>query len=99
MHSRYFIDVGGVIFATTRSTLSKCPALDRMMKEHDGVKEQDKAPLFVDRDGYYFQYVLNFLRNNSIASIDASVVEALLNEAAFFKLKEMERQLTELQIK
>lgn len=98
MSQRYFIDVGGVVYATTRRTLAKCTLIEKMMQEYETThaNETNALPLFVDRDGFYFQYVLNFLRNNTVALADRGLIDALLHEAAFFKLREMERQLSEM---
>ena len=98
MVQRCFIDVGGVVYATTRRTLSKCAMLEKLLAEHDASNDPNGLPPFVDRDGFYFQYVLNFLRNNTLTlpSNEKLLIDALLHEAAFFKLRDMERQLSDL---
>lgn len=90
---RYYIEVGGIIYTTTIDTLRRSPTLDAILLD-----EPSEIPVFIDRDGFAFQYVLNFLRNGSvyINPEDRVYIEFLMGEAAYFGLKKMESQLTKL---
>lgn len=89
--SRYYIDVGGLIYCSTEATLKKSPILKSLIESHNDPNDT----LFIDRDGNAFYYVLNFLRNGSVccSSGDRAFVEMLALEAGFYGLREMESQL------
>ena len=57
------LNVGGVLFDTTRSTLAQCqyfePALEGRLR-HGTVDDQGRW--FIDRDGQLFQHLLNYMR-------------------------------------
>lgn len=87
---RMQINVGGLIYESTRKTLFKSPVLREMIQRMtiDDV-------LFVDRDGGAFSFVLNFLRNDAaVFSIDSrEYIEFLMSEAAYYGVRNMEAQL------
>ena len=88
---RFTLDVGGVQYISTKSTLEKSPTLKKII----GQQQSSEYPPFVDRDGFAFQHILNFLRNGTIHSIDdSSYVEFLILEAGFYGLTKMEAQLS-----
>lgn len=93
MEKRYCIDIGGVYYFSTESTLRKSPTLNAAIQQHS--QEQEDIPLFVDRDGGIFHHVLYYLRNNSVPSLeDSSYIEMLVVEAGYFGLRGMELQLS-----
>ena len=57
------LNVGGVLFDTTRSTLAQCqyfePALEGRLR-HGTVDDQGRW--FIDRDGKMFKHLLNYMR-------------------------------------
>lgn len=92
--ARVCIDVGGMYYYTTMATLQKSPTLKQLLEAQSG-DDPDVVP-FVDRDGGLFHSVLFFLRNGSVPSTDDSVhLDALVLEAGFYGLREMELQLLE----
>ena len=55
------LNVGGTLFATTRSTLNRVPFFDRLTDgSFDDLDEDGVA--FIDRDPRYFAAILSFLR-------------------------------------
>lgn len=90
---RFTLDVGGVQYVSTKSTLEKSPTLKKLIAE----QQSSENPPFVDRDGFAFQHTLNFLRNGTVHSIeDSSYVEFLILEAGFYGLTKMEAQLSKM---
>ena len=90
-NTRFFIDVGGVQYVSTIATLSKSPTLKTLIAAHSDASD----PLFVDRDGFAFHYILNFLRNGTVqVGEDNSYLEFLVLEAGFYGLAKMESQLS-----
>lgn len=79
------LDVGGVAYTTTRSTLLKYPQskLGKLDFENGHV-------FFFDRDGWIFRFILNFLRIGLLLLPDGFKEIALLTaEAEFYSLAEM----------
>ena len=91
---RIVLDVGGMHFSTSRSTLTKYPEsmLGIMFSgRHDLETMQCKdGSFFIDRDGTYFRHILNYLRDGEevIESFPKSpdVLSELLREAKFYQL-------------
>jgi len=54
-------NVGGRIYQTTRSYLSRFPEI-LLAQSSEGWREGDK-PIFIDRDADRFRYCLDYLRN------------------------------------
>lgn len=92
--ARFVIDVGGIQYVSTRSTLDKSPTLRKALGKHDAASE---SPPFIDRDGFAFQHVLNFLRNGTVQNMeDRHYIEFLILEAGFYGLPKMESQLSKM---
>ena len=64
--SRVVLDVGGVCFKTTRTTLCSVPGsmLEAMFSGRHTVHQDVNGSYFIDRDGTHFRHVLNFLRDS-----------------------------------
>jgi len=62
---RVKLDVGGHHFSTTLDTLTRVPDsnIGRMFSGRFPLKVSDDGRIFIDRDGTYFQYILNYLRD------------------------------------
>jgi len=61
-------DVGGVFFTTTLSTLNSEPdsMLSAMFSGRYPIEMDEDMRIFIDRDGRYFQHILNWLRNKKV---------------------------------
>ena len=78
------LNEGGYLFTTSLSTLTKYE--DSMLAvmfsgRHEIVKDEN-GRYFVDRDGKYFRYILNFIRSNDLPP--ENVALDVLKEAEFF---------------
>lgn len=89
------LNVGGVHFSTTRTTL-----IGRAVEPHGTMLSAmfSRAPtslpsrldragrVFIDRDGARFGCLLNYLRSGALTGADAAMLDGLREEAAFFGL-------------
>ena len=85
------VNVGGVKYTTTVSTLTKHPdSMLGKMFDPDGsfqITKDETGAAFIDRDGDLFRHVLNFLRNGSLRLPEQfGETEALREEADFFQI-------------
>ena len=56
---------------------------------------EEKVPTFIDRDGTHFPFILNFLRDGRVdLPVDDLTKRQLVQEARFYGLPKLERQLT-----
>lgn len=92
LQGRIKLDVGGKIFTTSLSTLTKDP--DSMLAamfsgRHEIVKERDGC-VFIDRDGTNFRFILNYLRDGmqALTALPKSrqSLRELRNEAVYYQL-------------
>lgn len=89
------LDVGGVIFSTSVITLCKYEnsMLSAMFSGRHKLEEADDGTFFIDRDGTYFRYILNFLRGRILDSSDLPsdrhVLREIKQEADFYQLDDL----------
>jgi len=92
------LNVGGEVFHTTWDTLTKGSdsMLNRMFSGQIPLHQDEHKCVFIDRDGKYFQKVLNYLRNGSI-EVPKSKAKCcdLLKEAEFYQLQGLSEVLKE----
>ena len=93
------LNVGGVTFTTTRSTLAKDPKsfLFRLCQEDSNLSsyKDERGAYMIDRDPNYFSPVLNYLRYGKLV-IDKNVLEeGVLEEAVFYNVGNMIHLLQE----
>ncbi|KAF8822826.1 kelch repeat and K+ channel tetramerization domain containing protein [Cardiosporidium cionae] len=85
------INVGGVSFETSRSTLSQQPGslLEGILSGRYNITRDKQGAIFFDRDSESFRTILNFLRNptNPPLPRDGEESDALAREAEFYGLK------------
>ena len=74
-----WLNVGGVYFVTTRTTLERGDTFFRAL-----VKEEQTVEYFVDRDPTHFRYVLNWLRGSNNLPDDLATLQELHDEARFY---------------
>ncbi|CAO1330687.1 unnamed protein product [Diamesa tonsa] len=94
------IDVGGTIYTSSLETLTKYPD-SRLARLFNGsipiVLDSLKQHYFIDRDGNMFRHILNFMRNSKLLiADDFSDLELLLEEAKYFEITAMIRQIEQL---
>ena len=93
MGERINIDVGGLIYSSTIETLNKSPRLKNLITTHKE-SEDDSIP-FIDRDGFAFMFILNFMRVGEIFQTieDPLYVQFLIHEAVFYGIGDMVKAL------
>lgn len=92
------LNVGGQIYVTRLSTLLSVPnsLLWSMFQEQSpsALSRDSKGRFFIDRDGFLFRYVLDYLRDKNLALPEYFKERAgLQQEADFFQLPELSRSL------
>jgi len=78
-----FVNVGGCIYQTTRTTLCLGGAYWNAVVEHLRPEEKE---LFIDRDGTHFRYILNFMRGSNVLPEDRTVIRELIVEAEYYAM-------------
>ncbi|XP_028657754.1 BTB/POZ domain-containing protein KCTD8-like [Erpetoichthys calabaricus] len=93
------LNVGGQVYVTKHSTLISVPesTLHSMFTKNQ-VKElprDNRGRFFIDRDGFLFRYILDFLRDKQLVLPDHfPEKERLLREAEYFQLNDLLKLLT-----
>lgn len=79
-------NVGGRVFATKKSYLLKYKH-----SYFTKVLKNSKSIVFIDRDSFYFEHVLNYARGNLsyLQITDSNSLRLLLNDAKYYKLDDM----------
>eukprot|EP01062_Namystynia_karyoxenos_P030965 TRINITY_DN23015_c0_g1_i1.p1 TRINITY_DN23015_c0_g1~~TRINITY_DN23015_c0_g1_i1.p1 ORF type:complete len:479 (+),score=115.42 TRINITY_DN23015_c0_g1_i1:146-1582(+) len=84
------LNVGGTHFDTSLQTLLSQPdsMLAAMFSGRYQIQTDDQQRYFIDRDGKYFDIILNFLRDGSVGPIpDEHVRDRVIREARFYTLE------------
>ena len=101
---RYFpsivkLNVGGQHFTTSLQTLTRDPnsMLAAMFSGRHEVQTTEDGSFFIDRDGTYFRFLLNYLRNGELILPDgATFLKELEAEAKFYQLQGILDEMHEL---
>ncbi|XP_044148445.1 BTB/POZ domain-containing protein KCTD8 [Bufo gargarizans] len=93
------LNVGGQVYVTKYSTLISVPdSTLYSMFSRNNVKElprDNRSRFFIDRDGFLFRYVLDYLRDKQLSLPDHfPEKERLLREAEYFQLGDLVKLLT-----
>ncbi|KAM9143083.1 BTB/POZ domain-containing protein KCTD8 [Pangshura tecta] len=98
------LNVGGQVYVTRHSTLLSVPdsTLASMFSPRRGsqaaareLPRDSRARFFIDRDGFLFRYVLDYLRDKQLALPEHfPEKERLLREAEYFQLGELVKLLS-----
>ena len=100
--TRIKLDIGGHVYTTSMQTLGRDPAsmIAAMFSGKHELHSEADGSYFIDRDGTYFRYILNFLRDGYIDAgtlpNDAVALKELLREAKYYQLNELAEYLEEL---
>ena len=89
--NRIFLNVGGHTYETTASTLARVEYFDSLVQWNQQVTQ----PIFIDRDGRFFAYILNFLRGSQVLPNDEETLNHLLVEADFYGMTELVNNIRE----
>ena len=84
------LNVGGQYFTTSLQTLTKDPnsMLGAMFSGRHEVRTTEDGSFFIDRDGTYFRFILNYLRSGELILPEgATFLEELKAEAKFYQLQ------------
>ncbi|KAL4680192.1 hypothetical protein H8957_017627, partial [Semnopithecus entellus] len=97
------LNVGGQVYVTKHSTLLSVPdsTLASMFSPSSPQLPRDsRARFFIDRDGFLFRYVLDYLRDKQLALPEHfPEKERLLREAEYFQLTDLVKLLSPKVIK
>ncbi|KAF7248203.1 BTB/POZ domain-containing protein KCTD8 [Varanus komodoensis] len=95
------LNVGGQVYVTKHSTLLSVPdsTLAHMFAPRRNATRElprdSRARFFIDRDGFLFRYVLDYLRDKQLALPEHfPEKERLLREAEYFQLAELVKLLS-----
>lgn len=93
LSQRVYLNVGGIAFETCRDTLL-CTGSNYFEQRLENYIND--ATLFIDRDPYYFGFILNYLRNRQISLHDMNkmFIDCLFSEACYYDLHDMQSILT-----
>lgn len=92
------LNVGGQVYVTKYSTLTSVPdSTLYSMFSRNNIKElprDNRSRFFIDRDGFLFRYVLDYLRDKQLSLPDHfPEKERLLREAEYFQLGDLVKLL------
>jgi len=93
------LNVGGRIFTTTISTLTKVPSsmLASMFSGNYADSRDSEGCYFIDNDGLTFHVVLNFLRHGKMIISDfefCRLKEQLMHDAEYYCLEELKQAIS-----
>ena len=86
------LNVGGYIYTTSRSTLTRYPdsMLGKMFSGRLPSARDSQGNFIIDRDGKVFRHILNFLRKSELVlPEDYKEVAILIGEAYFYQINEL----------
>ncbi|XP_068120941.1 BTB/POZ domain-containing protein KCTD14 [Hyperolius riggenbachi] len=88
------LNIGGDIFTTTLGTLKKCQAskLFELFNGQPKLRTDSEGRYFIDRDGKYFKYILEYLRNGQIPT---QFIPEVYREAQFYEIEPLVKKLEE----
>ena len=84
------LNVGGHHFTTSIHTLTKDPKsmLAAMFSGRFEMKPSKDGSFFIDRDGTYFRFILNYLRDGKLSLPEGSTfLEEIATEAEFYQIQ------------
>lgn len=92
------LDVGGVLHKVSRDTLARCQGsmLASLISHHwkEGNTHSDE-PIFIDRNGLLFQYIIDYLRTNKLLLPPSVSVSAVQQEFQFYGIPVNMNNVTE----
>lgn len=86
------LNVGGCIFLTERSNVLQYPNSHLAELVENPTLRDENGNIFIDRNSRYFEYILDFLRDNGNIP-PRKIYTEVLRECMFYGIKELERLL------
>ncbi|CAL2033841.1 unnamed protein product [Caenorhabditis brenneri] len=85
------LDIGGVVFKTTKSTLKKFDGMFKTMMETNIPVTRNKfGAIFIDRDAKHFRLILNFMRDGYVEIPNSErEIREIMMEAQYYLLKDL----------
>jgi len=84
------INIGGVLYQTTKNTLSKDQnsMLASMFSGRHPIQPDENGYHFIDRDGKIFEYIIKFLRDDKINLDDVpkNIIKNIMDEAEYYNM-------------
>lgn len=96
------LDVGGQGYTTSLLTLQRDPdsLLAAMFSGRHSLRQEPDGSYFIDRDGTYFRYILNFLRDGTLEPgtlpANTAAIREILREARYYGLQGMVQYLEDI---
>jgi len=88
------LNVGGTIYSTTKSTLLKYPGtLFSTLFESVNSSKDEAGNYFLDRDGFSFSCILNYLRTGQFPELSRNELIDLREEAEFYGISPLVKAL------
>ena len=80
------LNIGGLLFDTSRDTLSKCEYVAPFLAGRLCHAEDRNGRLFIDRSGTLFAHLLQFMRTNALLErkLARDLKHSIVHECAFF---------------
>jgi len=92
------LNVGGTYYATTIETLKSDPGsmLSAMFSGVYRLRKDKNDAYFIDRDGHYFRFILNYLRDGTLDLMQEEYqLKQLLREAQYFQVSGLIKMIEE----
>ncbi|XP_056416281.1 BTB/POZ domain-containing protein KCTD14 [Hyla sarda] len=88
------LNIGGEIYTTTIGTLKKYQGskLFEMFNGQPKLRTDAEGRFFIDREGKYFRYILEFLRSGQVPT---QHVQEVYKEALFYEIESLVKKLEE----
>ena len=93
MPDKILLNIGGMRFHSTRTTLEKCEYFSVMLDRNTKTHFESDGSIFIDRDGTHFRHILNYLRDKTVPYLYPPEHKQLLVEARFYNITGLVREL------
>ncbi|CAL2033865.1 unnamed protein product [Caenorhabditis brenneri] len=82
------LNIGGIVFQTSKSTLTKFDGFFKTMLETDiPLEKDDSGAIFIDRSPKHFELILNYMRAGSVSIPDSkAATREIQTEAQYYLL-------------
>lgn len=86
------LNVGGTKYARPKDALEKCQKFKSLLAT--GIANENDE-IFIDRDGFIFRYVLQYLRTGELHLDNIEYLQELKTEAKFYEIASLEKVIGE----